>query len=162
MEFFHDTANWVFLSFLLFAFLLVKFGGKAFIGLLDKRIADIRKDIDTAESLRVEAQELLAQYQRKQKDAEKEAEEIVANAKEHAKNIKKQADEELKIVMARKEKQLAERLERMEHEAMAEIQAYAAELTVKATTEIVAANMNKKTSDTLLKKSLDNVAASIK
>ena len=72
MAFFSESTNWVLISFVIFAIGFWKFGLKLLLGKLDGRIEDIRKEIETAESLRVEAQELLAQYQRKQRDAARE------------------------------------------------------------------------------------------
>lgn len=159
MEFLSDEYFWYTISFFVFLLILVKFGAKGFLGFLDSRIETIRKEIETAESLRIEAQELLAQYQRKQKDAEKEATLIIDNAKAHAKEIQKNADAELKEMVSRKEAQLKERLKRMEDDAKSEIQAYAAELAIQATGEIVAHNLDKKTGDTLIEGSIENVAA---
>jgi len=158
MEIFQDSATWVLCSFLVFAFVLWKLAKDKIVAALDKRIADIKREIDTAESLRVEAQELLAQYQRKQRDAAKEAEEIVASAREHAAEIQKQAEKELKEIAKRREQQLEERLKRMEQNAMQEIKTYAAELAVKATTEIIAKQMDKSTNENLVDQSIKDVA----
>jgi len=68
----------------------------------------IRADLDEAKSLREEAQALLASYQRKQKEAEEQAEEIVKQARKDAENM---------AVSARKD--LAERLERRAAQAEA-------------------------------------------
>ncbi|WP_435641710.1 F0F1 ATP synthase subunit B family protein [Micavibrio aeruginosavorus] len=134
----NDTGFWVLLSFALFVGLAFKAGKAALFAKLDGRIAQIRTDIETAETLRVEAQELLAQYQRKQRDAQNEAEAIIANSRNHATEIRKTAEAELNEMIDRKEKQLADRLKRMEDSAKAEIRAYASELAVKATAEIIA------------------------
>lgn len=162
MEALSDTNIWFVLSFAVFVFILVKFGGKPFLSFLDNHIESIRKDIETAETLRIEAQELLAQYQRKQKEAEKEAADIIDNAKEHAKQIQKRANDELKETMTRKEAQLKERLERMQDDARQEIRAYAAELAVKATTEIVNDNIDKKTGTALVDQSIENITSRLK
>lgn len=158
MEMFQDSATWVLCSFLIFCFVMWKFGKDKVLALLDKRIEDIRKEIETAESLRVEAQELLAQYQRKQRDASKEAKQIVETAKEHAAEIQKQAEKDLKDLAKRREQQLSERLERMEQNARQEIQAYAAELAVKATSEIISRQMDEKTNENLLNQSIKEVS----
>ena len=161
MEIFQDTGIWVLFSFFLFCFVIWKFAKDKVLAALDKRIEDIRKEIDTAESLRVEAKELLAQYQRKQRDAAKEADEIIAMAKEHAAEIKKSAEKDLKDIAKRREQHLQERLERMEQNAKQEIRAYAAELAVKATSEIIARQMDKKTNENLLDQSIKNIAGQL-
>ena len=65
MEFLQDTNVWVLLSFILFMALAYYKGKDIILGGLDAKIETIRQEIVTAENMRVEAQELLAQYQRK-------------------------------------------------------------------------------------------------
>ena len=161
MHFLGEATNWVLISFVLFAIGFWKFGLKLLIGKLDGRIDEIRKEIETAESLRVEAQELLAQYQRKQRDAAREAETILAAAEKHAAVIQKQAESELNEMVARKEAQLKDRLKRMEDVAMQEIKAYAAELSVKATAEIIAKQMDQATNDRLIDQSIKSIASQL-
>jgi len=155
---FANTDFWVAVSFVVFASVVFKLSRKAVISALDERIEKIKTDIETAENLRVEAQELLAQYQRKQRDAEIEAAKILENAKHNADQIKKEASKELKASVRRKEKQLAERIERMKQSAVEEIQAYAADLAIEATREIIVNNLDKKSNDNLV----DTAIADIK
>ena len=162
MTLLQDTGFWVLLSFVLFAVVAFKFGRKKIIGSLDAKIEAIRDDIRTAENLRIEAQELLAQYQRKQRDAAHEAEQIVSTARAAADMIRKDAEADLESMMARKETQLAERLARMEAATKAEIQAYAAELAVKATQEIIVSKLDKTANDRLIEKSIQSVASQLK
>lgn len=51
---------------------------------LDERAGKIRNELEEARRLREEAQQLLAEYQRKRKEAEKEAADIVTAAKNEA------------------------------------------------------------------------------
>ena len=138
----HSTTLWVAISFFLFVFVAYKLGKNSVLGALDKYSDEIKSEIENAERLRVEAQELLAQYQRKQKDAEKEAATILDNAKEQAKQTQKQAKAELKEVMQRREEQLTERLRRMEENAIADIQNHAAQLAVEATRDMIVETMD--------------------
>lgn len=154
----HDTGLWVAFSFILFVVVAFKLGRKSILGALDSRIDTIRKEIETAESLRVEAQELLAQYQRKQRDAEREAANIVSQAQAHAKRIQESAEAELIEVMNRREEQLKQRLKRIEENAVAEIQGYAAELAVAATTEIINRTLDEKAGKSLADDSIKNIA----
>ncbi len=159
---FADTHTWVLISFLLFAVMAFRFGKNKFLAKLDSRIDSIRDEIRTAESLRIEAQELLAQYQRKQRDAAKEAEDIVTAAKSAAALIQAQAEKDLEDMLARKETQLGERLQRMEETAKAEIRAYAAELAVKATSEIIQSKLDQAANDRLVDASIRAVASELK
>ena len=161
-ELLNDTNIWVLISFTLFAVLIYRLGKDKVIGMLDGKIERIRDEIKTAESLRIEAQELLAQYQRKQRDAAQEAEQIVTAARAAADIIRKDAETELNALIARKETQLAERLKRMEDSARAEMQAYAAELAVKATAEIIASRLDAAANDRLIDASIKSVAGQLK
>ncbi len=157
----HDSTLWVLISFVLFLYVAYRFGKNAVIGGLDSKIEEIRKEIETAESLRVEAQELLAQYQRKQRDAEQEAGEIIARAKDHAEKIKVQAETDLAEVMARREAQLADRIKRIEQNAMAEIKAHAAQLAIQATHDVIAQDLDQKTEEDLLSASIKTVSSQL-
>jgi len=83
-----DTNIWVAISFIVFCLIAFKLGRKSVVNGLDSRIEDVRSEIENAERLRVEAQELLAQYQRKQRDAEKESKEMISKAKDQAKQLR--------------------------------------------------------------------------
>ena len=161
MELFHDTHIWLLASFVTFLFIMWKFAFSKIISMLDKRIEAIKSELETAENLRIEAQELLAQYQRKHRDALKDAEDIIANAAAQAKHIQKQAEADLHETMERRENQLAQRLTRMEENAIAEIQGYAADLAMNAAAQIIADKMDKKTSDDLVKKSISSVSGKL-
>jgi F-type H+-transporting ATPase subunit b len=157
-ELLQDTNVWVAVSFVLFVILVFRIAKDRILTVLDGRIEEIRKDIDTAESLRIEAQELLAQYQRKQRDAAKEAEYIVAQAREHANQLRSEAAVELNQSMKRREDQIHARLKMMEEKAISDIRAHAAELAVRATREIIIAEVNEKTNSQYIAKSIKSVS----
>ncbi len=76
-----DPTFWVLVSFVIFVALVWKPGSKAVAQMLDDRAEKIRSDLEKAAKLREEAQALFAEYQKKQRDALKDAEAIVAAAK---------------------------------------------------------------------------------
>lgn len=153
-----DTAIWVAISFALFAILAFKLGRKSVVGKLDGRIQEIKDEIENAERIRVEAQELLAQYQRKQQDAEKEAKEMVKSAKAQAKVIKKSMQAELDETMERREAQLADRMKRLEENAIAQIQNEAADVAMAATTEMIMQALDDKTKKALTDSSVEVIS----
>ena len=82
MAMFSDPSFWVGVSFVLFVLLIVYFKVPGqMTKALDDRADRIRQELDDAQKLREEAQALLAEYQRKRTEAEKEAEDIVTQAK---------------------------------------------------------------------------------
>ncbi len=153
--------TWYTFSFLIFAFIIVKFGGPFIISALDGRIAQIKNDLSEAESLRVEAQEMLAQYQRKHRDAVQESEKILESARANAAQFKIKAEADLEEIIKRREAQLEDRLKRMEQNAVNEIQSYAAELAINAASQIIIDNLDKKTNTKLIEDSIGNIQTSI-
>ncbi|NCT41628.1 MAG: F0F1 ATP synthase subunit B [Alphaproteobacteria bacterium] len=162
MDLLVDTYFWYTVSFAMFAIVIWKYGFPVMFNYLDTRIESIREEIAKAESLRTEAHELLAQYQRKHRDAVNEADEIIKNAKEHAKEIKAHAEAEIDEVMARREKQLEERVARMEANAIEEIKTHTANLAIEATAAIIADKLDKKANQNLVDTSIGTVAQKLK
>lgn len=154
----HDTYIWVTISFVVFVYFAFKLGRKSILDGLDGRINEIKTEIDTAERLRVEAQELLAQYQRKQRDAEKESKDILKQAKSQAKQFTKTAETDLSELMKRRENQLTERLRRLEENAITEIQSHAADLAVAATTEMIIQTLDEKTNAKLNEDTINSLS----
>lgn len=158
MDFLLDTNVWYAVSFAMFALVIIKYGWPALINYIDNRIVEIREDIEKAESLRTEAHELLAQYQRKHRDAVQEADEIIKNAEKHAAEIKAQAEADIEEVIVRREKQLEERIARMQTNAIEEIQAHTANLAIEATAEIIASKLDKKANQNLVDASIKTIS----
>ncbi|MBK6897543.1 MAG: hypothetical protein IPH06_13230 [Alphaproteobacteria bacterium] len=157
MEFLLKPEPWMVMSFLLLVGILWKYGKPGILAQLDARIEQIRKELVAAELLRNEAQALLSEYKRKQADAEKEAQRIVENAKKGAEQLRHSAEAELKETVARREKQLTDRLKRMQFDAEQEINAYASRLTIEAAQRIIAEKLDKSGYEALLEKSMANV-----
>lgn len=154
MDFLLDSNIWYVVSFAMFAAVIWKFGKPAIVSYIDGRIEAIREEINTAENLRTEAHELLAQYQRKHRDAVQEADSIIKTAQQHADEIRIKADADIKETIERREKQLQERLKRMELSAIDDIKAYTANLAIEATAEIIADKLDKKTGEALVEQSI--------
>jgi F-type H+-transporting ATPase subunit b len=144
-----STTIWVAISFFAFLIIAYKMGRQSVVDGLDSRINEVKNEIETAERLRVESQELLAQYQRKQRDAEQEAHEIIDRAQQQAQRMAENSKAELQETMVRREEQLTSRLKRLEENAIAEIQSRAADLAVAATTEMIAQTLDEKSNASL-------------
>ena len=108
---FSDPTFWVAVAFVLciagLGFLKVH---KAIGGMLDARAAAIRAELDAAQKLREDAQALLAQYQRKQREAMQEAEQMVAHARTEAKRIVEMGQTQLAQSIERRERMAATKI----------------------------------------------------
>lgn len=156
-----DPTAWVLISFVLFVVLAYKFGRGTVTKALDDKIAAIRAEIAQAETLRSEAQALLADYQQKQKNALGEAQTLLADAQTQAHDLRVRADSELNETIQRRETMMQERIKRMEADAMEDIRRYAANLAISATSEIIAQKMDENHARRLTDESIRKVSENL-
>src|SRR3546814_20394649 len=120
-----DPTFWVAVAFVVFAGLMVWKARQPVLDGLDARAERIRAELDEAQRLREEAQKALAEYKRKQRDAAKEAEDLLANAKHEAELLRRQAAEDLKETLARRGKAALEKIDQAEPQALQGVRAQA-------------------------------------
>lgn len=138
---FHEPVFWVLIAFILLMAVLIYLKVPSMIGAqLDKRANQIDHDIREAEKLCEEAQGLLATYERKQKEALREAEDIIANAKEEAERLRQHGKERLTQSLARREKMAMDRIAQVEAQAIDEVRQLAVDIAMDATRDLVTAH----------------------
>ena len=126
---------------------------------LDARADKIRNDLDEARKLREEAQQVLAEYQRKRKEAEEEAETIVAAAKRDAELLKAEAKQKADEYVARRTAVAEQKIAQAERDAVNEVRATAVDIAVEAARSVLAGKVDAKTAGDLFKASLGEVKA---
>ena len=129
--------TWVYVGFLIFVVLAGPKLWKAIAQMLDRRSLKIKSDLDEAQKLKDEAQALLADYQRKQRDAMREAEEIISNAKALAQRQIKDAGKKLEENLARREKASLEKIAQAEAQALADVRREAVDIATAAATHVI-------------------------
>lgn len=134
---FFETEFWDAIGFIAFIGLIVYFGLHTKIGAgLDKRTSRIKSQLDEAMSLRKEAEDLLASFVQKKKEAEEEAKSIIAQAQVEAELIAKEAHERVADFVQRRTKQAEEKIVSAETQALAQVRDAATDAAAKAS-EIV-------------------------
>ena len=141
---------WVAVAFVIFVVAVFKKIRTTLNTALDDRAGRIRAEIEEAEGLREEAQHLLAEYQRKQRQAQKEAEQILAHAQVEAERGRTQAAAELAAKLARRERQAMDRIALAEADAVAEVRRQAAELAIAATRRLLVDQLDPAKADALI------------
>ena len=146
---------WVLVSFVLFIGLIVylKVPGKV-TAMLDERAERISRELDEARKLREEAQELLADYERKRRDADKEAEAIIAQAREEAEAFAVETRQKLVEMVERRGHMAEEKIAQAEAQAVKEVRAAAAELAIAAATRIISDEVQGARADQLVDASI--------
>lgn len=148
---------WVAVAFVIFVGLIVWKARDQFIGPLDARAERIRAELDEAQRLREEAQHLLAEYKRKQRDAEKETEELLEHAREEAARVRREGEAQLEASLARREQQAKDRIAQAEQQAVAQVRAFAAEVAIAATRDLLHQSVDKKTADALVDQAIKDI-----
>lgn len=110
-------------------------------GMLDKRAADIKSELEEARRLREEAQTLLASYERKQKEVQEQADRIVAAAKEDAALAADKARSDLEKSVTRRLAAAQEQIESAEASAIKEVRDQAVSIAVAAARDVIAKQM---------------------
>lgn len=139
------------IAFVIFVVLVAWKGTKKLTAGLDQRADAIRKQLDETQNLREEAQAALASYQRQQRDALAEADEIVAQAKADAERLKVQAENVLTATIKRREEQAVERIAQAEATAIKDVRDQAIELAIGVATKIITEKMTKSVQNELVK-----------
>ena len=158
MEFFGHAESWVLVAFILFIALLIYLKVPAMVArMLDERSAKIAKDLEEARNLREEAQALLASYQQKRIEAEKDAVNIVAQAKIDAEEYAVEARRKLGETLERRGKQAEQKIAQAETSAIKEVRTIATDIAVAAATRLVAEAAKGPKGATLITESIEAV-----
>jgi F-type H+-transporting ATPase subunit b len=129
---------WVAVAFVAFVLILLYYRVPALVAkTLDERAAAIRKELDEARRLREEAQNLLADYQRRHRNAGQEAESIVEQARREAEAFAAETRKSLAETVERRRKQAEDRIARAEAQAVEDVRAAAVDMAVAAAEKIL-------------------------
>jgi F-type H+-transporting ATPase subunit b len=155
-----DATFYALIGLLIFIAIVLYYKIPAVVGKsLDARADRIRDELEEARRLREEAQSLLAEYQRKRKEAEKEASEIVAIAQREAHGLLEEAKKKTEDYVARRNKLAEQKIAQAEVEAVNEVRASAVDIAVAAASKILGDKVDTKTAGDLFKSSLTEVKA---
>lgn len=146
------------IAFLLFIGVLVYFKVPALIGgLLDKRAAGIKAELDEARALHDEARSILASYERKQKEVQEQADRIVETAKREALAAAEQAKADLKASIKRRLAAAEDQIASAEAAAVREVRDRAVNVAVAAAGDLIAAKMTAAEKNKLIDASIGEV-----
>jgi F-type H+-transporting ATPase subunit b len=143
-ELLHDHHFWVLISMVILIAIVWKPAARAITSSLDERAVRIRSELDEARRLREEAEQLLADYQRQEREAVTEAQAIVTHARQEAERIAAQAASDLEQSLARRQRLAEERIAQAEARATAEVRAAAVDTAIAAAREVIALQIDER------------------
>jgi F-type H+-transporting ATPase subunit b len=155
-----DNSFWAFVGLLIFLGIMVymKVPGMMAKG-LDARGEKIKADLDEAKRLRDEAAALLEEYKKKRKQAEADAQDIIAAAKRDAETMAADAKQKTEEFVKRRTAMAEQKIAQAEADAVNAVRSTAVGIAVAAAGRILGGKADPKLQAELFKQSLDDVKA---
>ena len=159
---FEDPEFWVLIAFVIFLGVLVRFGvPKMALSALDQRSERIKQALDEAQRLRSEAQAVLAEYQHKREEAEKEAQAIIVSARVEAERLAGEAKGKVEEFVARRTKMAESKIAQAEAQALSDVRAAAADAAVAAAEKILVQTTHGAAAESLIAKGISDLKAKL-
>jgi F-type H+-transporting ATPase subunit b len=152
---------WTLLLFVISMYVLAKLAFPRISEALDKRQKAIEDSIDAAERTRRQADELLAEYRERLKEARAQADHIVDRARKAAETHERDALEEAKARREQMMEQTRRDIETETRRAIQEIRREVADLTVLATEKVTRKSLNEDDQRRLVEDALSELDFSI-
>src|SRR3954469_17836254 len=145
---------WTVLAFLAALFILRKYAFPRISEALEKRQHLIEESIDSAHRTKQEADEILAEYRERLKEARVQAEEIVARARKAGETTERQSLEDARGAREELMEQTRRDIEAETRRAIQEIRKEVADLTVAATERVTRKSLNEEDQRRLVEEAL--------
>lgn len=148
---------WSVITFLILLAALYKYAFNPLMKLQKARQDDIHQSIVSAEQLRSEAQELLANYKRQMAEARQESEAILDRARKLGEASKAEVLEEARVQAETTLARAREQIERDTAQALQKIKEEVADLTIAATEKITRKSLDEKDQLRLIQEAIDEI-----
>jgi F-type H+-transporting ATPase subunit b len=158
IELLSEPETWVAIAFLILLGILLKVGVPSLLfKALDDRSARIKSELDEALRLRKEAEQVLAEYKRRQDEAEKTAESIIHNAGVEAERLAAEAQAKVGEFIARRTKMAESKIAQAEAQALADVRSAAADVAVAAAEALLVSTTRGEAAEALLSQGITDL-----
>ncbi|MDG1020728.1 MAG: hypothetical protein P8H57_01155 [Emcibacteraceae bacterium] len=158
VTFLTDPATWVSLAITVFFILIIwKKVPAIFAKMLDDRANEIEEQLENAKKLREEAASLLAKYERDQRDAEKQAADMIANAEVEVKLMVSDSKAQMEEATKRRSEVAEQKIAQAEASALKEIRSLTVQVATNAARDLIEANLKKADHEALIKSSTEKL-----
>lgn len=128
---------------------------------LDARADKIKTALDEATRLREEAQHLLAEYQRNQRDAARQCEELIARAKTDGEVRTDEARAALTAALKRREELAIEKIAQAEVEALQHVRNATVDISIAAAQKLIEKHIDAETGAALIDSTIAELPAKL-
>ena len=158
-----DATFWVAISFFIFLGLLVylKVPQKINNSLIGQ-INEIKKELSEAEKLKIEAKNLLSNYENKIDKSKKETLEIINLAKKNSEKIILEKTEKFHQIIENKKKGTEQKIIQMKENALRDIKNVSIKISMEATEHLIKNSIDKNKLDKIYSESLEQTKTSLK
>ena len=158
-----DATFWVAISFFIFlgALIYLKVPQKINNSLNDQ-IKEIKKELDEAEKLKVEAKNLLSDYENKIDKSKKEVQQIINLAKKDSEKTILERTEKFHQTMESKKKNAEQKILQMKENALKDIKNISVKISVEAVEHLIKNSIDKNKLEKLYTNSLEQAKISLK
>ena len=153
-SFLNDATLWVGISFILFILLVIKPLTSMFSKNIDLRISTLKKEIDDAKNLKIEAENLLNEHKEKEKKNTEYIKELKMQTKKEAKDIEVRIKKDIELSITRKEANYELIVKQMESNLKEKLQNEIMTKTLKFTQSRIEKNISEKHNDDFIDESL--------
>ena len=158
---FIDATVWVSIAMAIFLGILLWKKVPAMVaGMLDNKIAEISKQLQEAERLRLDAEALKAEYEAKLAAAAKEADDMRARAESEAETLVAKAKADATALIGRRKQMAEDRIAAAEATALTEVRAATAKAATAAAAALIADKHDAKADKALIDHAIAGVAKS--
>jgi len=158
-----DATFWVAVSFFIFL------GGLIYIKVpqkinnsLTNQISEIKKELDEAEKLKVEAKNLLSDYENKIDKSKKETQEIINFAKKNSEKVILEKTEKFHQMMEARKKDTEQKITQMKENALKDIKNISVKISMETVEHLINNSIDKNKLETFYKKSLEQAKTELK
>lgn len=149
-----DATLWVGLSFVLFVLLVIKPLTSMFSQNIDAQIDSLKKEINEAKKLKIEAENLLDEHKAKEKKNTMYIDELKKQTRKEATEIEERVKKEIKLAINRKEPNYELIIKQMESNLKRNLQKEIMVKTLKFTQSRIEKNISEKHNDNFIDESL--------
>ena len=158
-----DATFWVAISFFIFFGVLIYLKvPQKMNNLLNGQIKEIKKELDEAEKLKVEAKNLLSDYENKIDKSKKEVQEIINLAKKDSEKTILERTEKFHQTMESKKKNTEQKILQMKENALKDIKNISVKISVEAVEHLIKNSIDKNKLEKLYTNSLEQAKTSLK
>ena len=158
-----DATFWVAVAFVIFIIVLVylKVPNKVN-ALLNKLIEDIKKELNDAEKLKKDSQNLLNESQEKLENAKRESDEIIKKAREESEKLVIEMNNKFFQTCENRKKITEQKILQMKENAIINIKSTIVKISMAAVEKLIKTSINKSKLDNLFKENLNQAKNNLK